>query len=159
MNIISQIETLQQLTSELLHLGVDGSPLYTEHFCKLNREVLELADSLYSQKGVDLEEEAALCFSLLTAYGATIYDSGNKEAKKQSILNRSWKILDRLPASLLKCQLLTACYAEVFEEELAQEAHAIIDSWSGKELTEKEQEAVETLRELEENQYPNSEIK
>lgn len=159
MNIISQIETLQQLTSELLHLGVDGSPLYTEHFCKLNREVLELADSLYSQKGVGLEEEAALCFSLLTAYGATIYDSGNKEAKKQSILNRSWKILDRLPASLLKCQLLTACYAEVFEEELAQEAHAIIDSWSGKELTEKEQEAVETLRELEENQYPNSEIK
>jgi len=47
---------------------------------------------------------------------------------------------------------------EVFEEELAQEAHAIIDSWQGRELTAKEQEVVENLRNLEENQYPYSDF-
>lgn len=158
MNIISQIESLRQLTHELLHLGIDGSPLYTDHFCKLNKEVLELADSLYSQKGTALEEEATLCFALLTAYSTTIYDRGDKELKKQSILNRSWKVLDKLPPSLLKCQLLIVCYGEVFDEDLAQEAHAIINMWTGRELIAEEQEAVEMLKGVEENQYPNSEL-
>lgn len=158
MNIISQIENLRQFTYELLHFGIDGSPLYTDHFCKLNKEVLELADSLYFQKGTTLEEEAILYFSLLTAYGATIYDHGDKERKKQSILNRAWKLLDKLPASLLKCQLLIACYSEVFDEDLAQEAHAIMNTWTGRELSIDEQEAVEMLKGVEENQYPNSEL-
>lgn len=158
MNIISQIESLRQFTHELLRLGIDGSPLYTDHFCRLNKEVLELADSLYSQKGATLEEEATLCFSLLTAYGATIYDHGDKERKKQSILNRAWKLLDKLPASLLKCQLLIACYSEVFDEDLAQEAHTIMNTWTGRELSIDEQEAVEMLKGVEENQYPNSEL-
>lgn len=158
MNIVSQIESLRQLTYELLHLGIDGSPLYTDHFCRLNKEVLESADSLYPQKGVTLEEEATLCFALLSAYAATIYDSGNKEPKKQSILNRSWKVLDKLSPSLLRCQLLIACYGEVFDEELAQEAHAIINSWTGRELSIEEQEAVEMLKGVEENQYPHSEL-
>lgn len=159
MNIISQIESLRQLTHELLHLGIDGSPLYTDHFCKLNKEVLELADSLYSSpKGSTSEEEATLCLALLTAYSTTIYDRGDKELKKQSILNRSWKVLDKLPPSLLKCQLLIVCYGEVFDEDLAQEAHAIINTWTGRELTAEEQEAVEMLKGVEENQYPNSEL-
>lgn len=158
MNINSQIESLRQLTNELLHLGIDGSPLYTDQFCKLNKEVLELADSLYPPKGSTLEEAATVCFALLTAYSATIYDSGDKEQKKQCLLNYSWEILDKLPASLLKCQLLTVCYGEVFDEELAKEAHSIIDSWTGRELSVEEQEAVEMLKGIEENQYPNSEF-
>lgn len=158
MNIISQIESLRRLTHELLHLGIDGAPLYTDHFCRLNKEVLELADSLYSHRGTTSEEEATLCFALLIAYGATIYDSGNKEQKKQSILNRSWKVLDKLPSSLLRCQLLIACYGEVFDEELAQKAHAIIDSWARRELSIEELEAVEMLQGMEENQYPNSNV-
>ena len=91
-------------------------------------------------------------------YNATIYRDKDKEAKKQSILDRAWEVLEQLPPSLLKCQLLTYCYGEVFEEDLAQEAHAIIDSWQGRELTAKEQEVVENLRNLEENQYPYSDF-
>ena len=67
------------------------------------------------------------------------------------VLDCSWNVLDRLPASLLKCQLLVACYAEVPEEELAKEAHAIIDSWNGKELTLEESEVIERLQLLEED--------
>lgn len=158
MHITSQIESLRQLAHELLYLGVDGSPLYTDRFSQLSKDVLEQADALYSYKGATSEEEATLCQILLMAYGATIYDRGDKERKKQSVLNRAWKVLDKIPASLLKCQLLIACYGEVFDEELAQEARVIIDSWAGRKLSVEEREMVEMLKNLEENQYPNSEV-
>ncbi|MCE8630940.1 transcriptional regulator, partial [Bacteroides fragilis] len=58
----------------------------------------------------------------------------------------------------LKCRLLVACYAEVFDEELAAEAHAIIDGWKERELTREEFEMVEHLRRLEENPYPYVDI-
>lgn len=40
-----------------------------------------------------------------------------------------------------------------FEEELAKEAHAIIDGWKDRELLEEEREIVENLRILEEPPY------
>ena len=70
----------------------------------------------------------------------------------------SWDVLDQLPATLLKCQLLTYCYGEVFEEELAKEAHTIIESWKDKELSEDKKEAINNLRNLEENPYPYTEV-
>lgn len=158
MNLTSQIESLRQLAHELLYLGVDGTPLYTDRFSQLSKGVLEHADLLYSQKGATCEEEAALCLVLLMSYGATIYDRGDKERKKQTILNRAGRTLDKLPPSLLKCQLLVACYGEVFDEELAREAHAIMESWGETGLSAEARETMEMLRNLEENQYPNSEI-
>lgn len=158
MNITSRIESLQQLTRELLHLGMDGSPVYSDRFCRLNQDVLAQSDSLFPVKGSDPIEEARICLTLLVSYGATIYDRGDKEQSKQAVLDRASVVLDCLPASLLKCQLLTACYGEVFEDDLAQEAHAIVDSWGTRQRTAEEAEVVEMLRNLEENQYPNSEV-
>ena len=43
-------------------------------------------------------------------------------------------------------------------EELAAEAHAIIDGWKDRELTREECEIVEHLKSLEENPYPNTDI-
>ncbi|EOA57230.1 hypothetical protein HMPREF1214_02742 [Bacteroides sp. HPS0048] len=155
---MNKTEELQQLAQKSLYLGLDGGPIYAEHFSRLNKEIQILSDALYSVKGDTPEEEAGICLALLMGYNATIYSDKDKEAKKQSILDRAWEVLEQLPPSLLKCQLLTYCYGEVFEEELAQEAHAIIDSWQGRELTFKEQEVVENLRNLEENQYPYSDF-
>ncbi|MBX9187268.1 transcriptional regulator [Bacteroides sp. K03] len=155
---MNKTEELQQLAQKSLYLGLDGDPIYAEHFSRLNKEIQILSDALYSVKGDTPEEEAGICLALLMGYNATIYSDKDKEAKKQSILDRAWEVLEQLPPSLLKCQLLTYCYGEVFEEELAQEAHAIIDSWQGRELTAKEQEVVENLRNLEENQYPYSDF-
>ena len=155
---MNKTEELQQLAQKSLYLGLDGDPIYAEHFSRLNKEIQILSDALYSVKGDTPEEEAGICLALLMGYNATIYSDKDKEAKKQSILDRAWEALEQLPPSLLKCQLLTYCYGEVFEEELAQEAHAIIDSWQGRELTAKEQEVVENLRNLEENQYPYSDF-
>ena len=155
---MNKTEELQQLAQKSLYLGLDGGPIYAEHFSRLNKEIQILSDALYSVKGDTPEEEAGICLALLMGYNATIYSDKDKEAKKQTILDRAWEVLEQLPPSLLKCQLLTYCYGEVFEEELAQEAHAIIDSWQGRELTSKEQEVVENLRNLEENQYPYSDF-
>ena len=155
---MNKTEELQQLAQKSLYLGLDGGPIYAEHFSRLNKEIQILSDALYSVKGDTPEEEAGICLALLMGYNATIYSDKDKEAKNQSILDRAWEVLEQLPPSLLKCQLLTYCYGEVFEEELAQEAHAIIDSWQGRELTSKEQEVVENLRNLEENQYPYSDF-
>ena len=154
--LTSQIEQLQSLAHELLYLGVDGAPIYTDHFRQLNKEVLEQSDALYPQRGATSEEEANICLALLMGYNATIYNQGDKEEKKQVVLNRCWDVLDQLP--LLKCQLLTYCYGEVFEEELAKEAHAIIDSWEDRELIEEEREILECLTNLEKNPYPNNRI-
>lgn len=40
----------------------------------------------------------------------------------REVLDRCWDILDVASASLLKLRLLTACYGEVFDEPLADEA-------------------------------------
>lgn len=150
---MTQIHELRHVAHELLYLGVDGSPIYTDSFRQLNTEVLQKSDALFALKGENPEEEARLCLALLMGYNATIYDYGDKESKKQVILDRSLLVLESLPSSLLKCQLLTYCYGEVFEEELAKEAHTIIDGWKDRELLEEEREIVENLRILEEPPY------
>ena len=145
---MNQVQNLQHIARELLYLGTDGSPIYTDHFRQLNTEVFRLSETLFSMKGATFEEEAAICLSLLMGYNATIYNDGDKESKIQSILDRSFAVLDHLPASLLKCQLLTYCYGEVFEE----------DGWKSRALSEEELEVMETLQTMEENGYPCSEI-
>lgn len=154
----SQIDTLGRITHELLNLGFEGTPLYSNEFCKLNTEVYRQSECLFHLHSSNAEEEAQLCYVLLTGYHATIYDQGNKNQRIQSILDRSWDVLPLLPVSLLKCQLLVACYGEVFDEGLSKEAHAIIDSWEGRELTLAECEVIEYLHSLESNPWSNWEV-
>lgn len=154
----SQISALYALAHELLYLGVDGTPIYSDHFNHLNREIFRQANSLYIHYGATSEEEAALCLSLLMGYTATVYNNGDKETRVQNILNRCWNVLDSLPASLLKARLLTYCYGEVYDEDLAQEAHVIINTWSGRELTDDESEVIDLLDAIETNPYPWSEV-
>lgn len=158
MSLQSEIDALRRLTHELLYLGLDGEPIYIDRFRELNTAVYRQTELLLPASGASAEEEASLCLALLAGYNATIYNNGDKEEQIQSALTRSWQILDALSNSLLKCQLLVACYGEVFEEELAQAAHAIIDSWGERELTEEEREVMEQLNDLEENPYPWSEV-
>ena len=146
------------LADELLYLGIDDTPIYSDDFTRLNHEVFQKANALYHQRGSTFEEEASLCLALLKGYNATIYNDGDKEERIQTILNRCWEVLKHLSASLLKVQLLTYCYGEVFEEELAKEAHQIMDSWENKVLSEEELKVIELLQTMRDNRYPCSEI-
>ena len=157
-SLVSEVSALSTLADELLYLGIDDTPIYSDDFTRLNHEVFQKANALYHQRGSTFEEEASLCLALLKGYNATIYNDGDKEERIQTILNRCWEVLEHLSASLLKVQLLTYCYGEVFEEELAKEAHQIMDSWENKVLSEEELKVIELLQTMRDNRYPCSEI-
>lgn len=153
-DLTSRALELQHVAHELMYLGIDGEPVYSDTFCQLNKEVLVKSDSLFTSKSSDIEEEANICLALLMGYNATIYDNGDKEQKKQAVLDRIYNVLDKLPASLLKVRLLTYTYGEVYEEVMLREAHAILNSWDKPTFTTEQLEIMEELRNIEENPYP-----
>jgi len=149
---MNQVRELQSISHELLYLGIDGTPIYTDRFCQLNTKVFRLSESLFDRKGETDEEEASLCLALLMGYRATAYSDSNKEAKIQEILDRAFIVLDHLGNSVLKCRLLVSCYSEVLDEELIEEIRRIVDGWgSGRQLSSEEETVVEALKELEDS--------
>lgn len=152
------MDSLFSLAHRLLTYGLDGSPIYMDEFTRLNRDVNEQALELYGTRGKTVEAEAELCLGLLAAFAATIYDNGHKQQYIQQVLGRSREVLPELSASLLKVQLLTYCYSEVYDEKLVEEAHCIIDTWNKTELTLEQVDIIEDLKNFEENQYPYEEI-
>lgn len=82
----SQIDTLRRITHELLNLGFEGTPLFSNEFCKLNTEVYRQSEYLFHLHGSNAEEEAQLCYVLLTGYHATIYDHGDKIKRSRRFL-------------------------------------------------------------------------
>lgn len=157
-DLTSRALELQHAAHELMYLGMDGEPVYSDTFCWLNKEVLVKSDSLFFAQSSDVEEEANLCLALLMGYNATIYDDGDKEQKKQMVLNRICHVLEHLPVSLLKVRLLTYCYGEIYEEVLLQEVYAIIEGWNKDNLTSGQTEIIEELKNIEENPYPFEEV-
>lgn len=153
-SLLSRALELQHAAHELMYLGMDGEPIYSDTFCRLNKELLVKSDSLFSSQSSNIEEEANLCLALLMGYNATIYDYGDKGQKKQAVLDRIYNILEKLPDSLLKVRLLTYTYGEVYEESMLQEAHSIIDNWNKSALITEQTEAIEELKNIEENPYP-----
>lgn len=125
-----------------------------------NGEVYRLTTTLYNSGtwGTTVEEQANVCLALLMGYSASFVDYGEKQQHVQEVLNRCWDVLDTLPASLLKLRLLTACYGEVFDEPLAEEARSIIASWDAPLLTAEQQEAVDEFQNVMENPYPWEEV-
>ena len=150
----SNSSSLFSLAHDLLTYGLDGSPIYADQFTRLNRDVYERAIELYNIHGATAEEDAELCLGLLVAFAATIYDNGCKQEYIQNVLDRSWEVLPKLSASLLKVRLLTYCYGEIYDEELIQEAHCIINSWDKSSLTLDQIEIMKELKNIEENPYP-----
>ena len=153
-SLLSRALELQHAAHELMYLGMDGEPIYSDTFCRLNKELLVKSDSLFSSQSSNIEEEANLCLALLMGYNATIQDYGDKGQKKQAVLDRIYNVLEKLPDSLLKVRLLTYTYGEVYEESMLQEVHDIVDNWNKSVLTTEQTEAMEELKNIEENPYP-----
>ena len=157
-SLLSCALELQRVAHELMYLGMDGEPVYSDTFCRLNKEVLVKSDSLFSAQSSDVEEEANLCLALLIVYNATIYDDGDKEQKKQVVLERIYNILEKLSTSLLKLRLLVYTYGEVYEEYILKEINVIIGIWDTRLMTSEQIEIVKEFRNIEENPYPWEEL-
>lgn len=160
MSLSEETLALQRAAHDLMYLGMDGSPIYSDDLSRRNGEVYRLTTTLYNSDAKDstVEEQANVCLALLMGYTASFIDHGEKQEHVQEVLNRCWNILDALPASLLKLRLLTACYGEVYDEPLADESRKIIASWDGVSLTSEQQEAIEEFRNVVENPYPWEEM-
>jgi len=116
--------------------------------------VLVKSDSLFSAQSSDVEEEANLCLALLMGYNATIYDYGDKERKKQVVLERIYNVLEKLPVSLLKVHLLVYTYGEVYEESMRCETYNIMKNWNMLDLSTEQKKVIDILKNIEENPYP-----
>ena len=156
MSLSEETLTLQRAAHDLMYLGMDGSPVYSDDLSRRNGEVYRLTTALYNSgvQGSTVEEQANVCLALLMGYNASFIDHGEKQKHVQEVLDRCWDILEVLPASLLKLRLLTACYGEVFDEPLAGEGRAIIDSWNSASLTSGQREAIEEFQNVVDNPYP-----
>ena len=160
MTLSEETFALQRAAHELMYLGMDGSPVYSDDLSRRNGEVYRMTTTLYNSgaKGATVEEQANICLALLMGYSASFIDHGEKQKHVQEILNRCWDILDVLPDSLLKLRLLTACYGEVFDEPLADEGRAIIASWDSVTPTSEQQEAITEFQNVVDNPYPWEEV-
>ena len=156
MSLSEETLALQRAAHDLMYLGMDGSPVYSDDLSRRNGEVYRLTTALYNSgvKGSTVEEQANVCLALLMGYSASFVDHGEKQKHIQEVLDCCWDILDALPASLLKLRLLTACYGEVFDEPLADEGRVIINSWDSASLTVEQQEAIAEFWNVIENPYP-----
>ena len=159
-SLFEEAINLQRAAHELMYLGMDGSPVYSDDLSRRNGEVYRLTMALYRSgvKGTTIEEQANVCLALLKGYSASFIDHGEKQQHVQEVLRRCWDTLDTLPSSLLKLRLLTACYGEVFDEPLADEGRSIIASWSVASLTAEQQEAVDEFQNVVDNPYPWEEL-
>ncbi len=156
MSLSEEAITLQRASHELMYLGMDGSPVYSDELSRRNGEVYRLTTALYGSvaEGATAEEQANVCLALLMGYSASFIDHGEKQEHVQRVLNRCWDILNELPGSLLKLRLLTACYGEVFDESLAEDARAVIASWDAASLSPEQLEAIEEFQNVVDNPYP-----
>lgn len=154
-SLFEEAINLQRAAHELMYLGMDGSPVYSDDLSRRNGEVYRLTTALYDSgaKGSTTEEQANVCLALLMGYSASFIDHGEKQKHVQEVLDRCWDILDVLPASLLKLRLLTACYGEVFDEPLANEGRVIIASWNSASLTPEQKEAIAEFQNVVDNPY------
>ena len=156
MSLSAETTALQRAAHELMYLGMDGSPIYSDDLSRRNGEVYRLTTALYDSgaRGATVEEQANVCLALLMGYSASFIDHGEKQRRVQEVLDRCWDILDVLPVSLLKLRLLTACYGEVVDGPLADEGRAIIASWDVASLTTEQQGAIEEFQNVVDNPYP-----
>ena len=160
MSFLEEAIALQRVAHNLMYLGTDGSPIYSDDLSRRNSEVYRLTTTLYNSGtwGATVEEQANVCLAMLKGYSASFIDHGEKQQHVQEVLKRCWDILDILPASLLKIRLLTACYGEVFDEPLADEGRSIIASWDSASLTAEQQEAIVEFYNVMDNPYPWEEV-
>ena len=150
MTLSEETFALQRAAHELMYLGMDGSPVYSDDLSRRNGEVYRLTTALYNSgaKGSTTEEQANVCLALLMGYSASFIDHGEKQKHVQEVLDRCWDILD-----VLKLRLLTACYGEVFDEPLANEGRVIIASWNSASLTPEQKEAIAEFQNVVDNPY------
>lgn len=82
MSLSEEAITLQRAAHELMYLGMDGSPVYSDDLSRRNGEVYRLTMALYRSgvKGTTIDEQANVCLALLMGYSASFCGPWRKAA-------------------------------------------------------------------------------
>ena len=124
----SLCNSVSSVVKKLLEYGEDGTPVYVNELTALNQELRNLCADLLLQKGESPEEEAEILVTLFKGYDTMLFNfSSENEQVIQELLDRSMTVLEKLPASVLKCQLLLECFEQTGDEELIREAKKNIE--------------------------------
>lgn len=91
MSLSEEAITLQRAAHELMYLGMDGSPVYSDDLSRRNGEVYRLTMALYRSgvKGTTIEEQANVCLALLMGYSASFVTM----AKSSSMSRKCWTVV------------------------------------------------------------------
>lgn len=123
----SLCNSVSSVVKKLLEYGGDGTPVYVNELTALNKELRNLCADLL-QKGKSPEEEAEILVTLFKGYDTMLFNfSLENEQVVQELLDRSMTVLEKLPASVLKCQLLLECFEQMGDEELIREVKNIVN--------------------------------
>lgn len=109
MELQDKIIHLHNLAHRLLHIECSGSYLYADDLSQLNKDIHDEMNELYLLRGNTLEQDASLCLALLLGYSVSMYAGWEDDLKRDNILSRSLELLETLPPSPLKDDLLTVC--------------------------------------------------
>lgn len=105
-----KIDHLQLQVERLLHVGDKDGYKCADDLSQLNKEIHNIINELYFQRGATPEQEASLCLAILTGYNVAMYAHTEDEVRRQAMLARSRKLLEILPPSPQKQQLSAMCY-------------------------------------------------
>ena len=161
MSLLEEALLLQRAAHDLMYLGMDGSPIYSDDLSRRNSEVYRLTTTLYNSGtwGTTVEEQANVCLALLKGYSASFIDHGEKQQHVQEVLKRCWDTFGYSSCFITEsfvCSLLAM--VRCFDEALVDEARSIIASWSVASLTAEQQEAVDEFQNVVDNPYPWEEM-
>ena len=124
----SLCNSVSSVVKKLLEYGGDGTPVYVNELTALNQALRNLCADLLLQKGKSPEEEAEILVTLFKGYDTMLFNfSLENEQVVQELLDRSMTVLEKLPASVLKCQLLLECFEQMGDEELIREVKNIVN--------------------------------
>ena len=124
----SLCNSVSSVVKKLLEYGGDVTPVYVNELTALNKELRNLCADLLLQKGKSPEEEAEILVTLFKGYDTMLFNfSLENEQVVQELLDRSMTVLEKLSASVLKCQLLLECFEQMGDEELIREVKNIVN--------------------------------
>ena len=124
----SLCNSVSSVVKKLLEYGGDGTHVYVNELTALNKELRNLCADLLLQKGKSPEEEAEILVTLFKGYDTMLFNfSLENEQVVQELLDRSMTVLEKLSASVLKCQLLLECFEQMGDEELIREVKNIVN--------------------------------
>ena len=91
MSLSEETLALQRAAHDLMYLGMDGNPVYSDDLSRRNGEVYRLTTALYNSgvKGSTVEEQANVCLALLMGYSAHLLIT----VKSRSISRKSWIVV------------------------------------------------------------------